>query len=112
VNHRPATHLVHKSILTEPPLSIHICRYMCVLPCRRRDAFEANCHLRTLASLLSTLEQYARATATQSDQSWQKSHLRCGQFLESTHTPHGTQGEGGLDEGGAVTGRLCRRMHI
>ena len=30
---------------------------MCVRPCTRQGAFETNCHLRTLASLLSTLEQ-------------------------------------------------------
>ena len=104
VNHRPPTHSVHKSILTEPPLSIHICRYMCVLPCRRRDAFEANCHLRTLASLLSTLEQYARATVTQSDLSWPKCRLRYGQRSESIHATHGTlkgQGRGKTRRGGS-----------
>jgi hypothetical protein len=95
VNQRPPTNSVHQSILTEHPLSIHIW-YMCVLPYRRRNALETTCQLRTLASLLSTLVPYARVTATQSDPSWQKSYLRCGQRLGSTHTPRGTQNSGNV----------------
>ena len=66
VNRRSRTHFVHKYIVTEhDPLSIH--RYMSVLPWNRQGAFETICHLCMLASLLSTLDQYARATVTQSD---------------------------------------------
>ena len=82
------------------------------------DWFLGKCHRsiwsidrsgRMLASLLSTLGQYARATVTQSDLSWPKCRLRYGQRSESIHATHGTgtrkgQGRGKTRRGGGSNG--------